>query len=412
MKKFVLVALLLTCIVAWSFAQSREKKAIFVIVDGIPADVIEKVKTPALDSITKEGAYLHAHVGGERDTYTQTPTISAVGYNSLLTGTWVNKHNVWDNDIAEPNYSYPTIFRLFKNQYPAGKTAIFSTWLDNRTKLVGEGLDETDHIQLDYHYDSLEYDTIRFPHDRESAYTHMIDEEVVNAATAYIRKEAPVLSWVYLEYTDDMGHRYGDSEQFYEAVKMMDDQIRRLWEAIQFRQRHFDEDWVIYITTDHGRSAETGKNHGGQSDRERNTWIVTNAKNMNPWFLKNPPGIVDIMPTIAAWLNIAIPKETLMEIDGVSLTGKVTAHDLQASYADKKINISWKAIDKKTKAKIWLATTNEFKSGGIDKYTLMKELPLSDGKAVVDVSKMPSDFYKIVLETSQGYLNRWVILKK
>jgi len=234
----------------------------------------------------------------------------------------------------------------------------------------------------------------------------------VNAATAYIRKEAPVLSWVYLEYTDDMGHRYGDSEQFYEAVKMMDDQIRRLWEAIQFRQRHFDEDWVIYITTDHGRSAETGKNHGGQSDRERNTWIVTNAKNMNPWFLKNPPGIVDIMPTIAAWLNIAIPKETLMEIDGVSLTGKVTAHDLQASYADKKINISWKAIDKKTKAKIWLATTNEFKSGGIDKYMLMKELPLSDGKAVVDVSKMPSDFYKIVLETSQGYLNRWVILKK
>ena len=412
MKKFALVALLLSCIVARPMAQPHEKKAIFVIVDGIPADVIEKVETPVLDNIAKEGVYLHAHVGGEKNTYTQTPTISAVGYNSLLTGTWVNKHNVWDNDIAEPNYSYPTIFRLFKNQYPTGKTAIFSTWLDNRTKLVGEGLEETDHIQLDYHYDSLEYDTIRFPHVKESAYTHMIDEEVVNAATTYIRKEAPVLSWVYLEYTDDMGHRYGDSEQFYDAVKMMDDQIRRLWEAVQFRQRHFDEDWVIYITTDHGRNAETGKNHGGQSDRERNTWIVTNAKNIDRWFLKNPPGIVDIMPTIAAWLNIAIPKETLMEIDGVSLTGKVAAYDLQASYADNKLNISWKSVDKKSKAKIWLATTNEFKSGGKDKYELMKELPLSDGKAVVDVSKMPSDFYKVVLETSQGFLNRWVILKR
>ena len=117
MKKIVLFVVGLGCILSVS-AQTRQKKALFVIVDGIPADVIEKVATPALDSIAKKGVYMHAYVGGEKGGYSETPTISAVGYNSLLTGTWANKHNVWDNDIAKPNYSYWTIFRFFKNQYP------------------------------------------------------------------------------------------------------------------------------------------------------------------------------------------------------------------------------------------------------------------------------------------------------
>ena len=410
MRKIVLFVMAVGYILNIS-AQPRQKKALFVIADGIPADVIEKVSTPALDSIAKQGAYLHAHVGGEKDSYSQTPTISAVGYNSLLTGTWVNKHNVWDNDIAAPIYSYWTIFRFFKNQYPDKKTAVFSTWLDNRTKLVGEGLTQTGNIKLDYHYDSLEYDTIRFPHDKESNYTHQIDEEVINTAAAYIRKEAPDLSWVYLEYTDDMGHRYGDSEQFYDAVKMMDDQVRRIWEAIQYRQNYFEEDWVIYITTDHGRGAETGKNHGGQSDRERNTWIVTNEKKINPFFKTHAPGIVDIMPSIASHLGVNIPKEQLMEIDGVSLTGKVAASDLNATYADKKLTVTWKPVDKKSVAKIWLATTNEFKKGGNDAYTMVKQVPLSAGKAIINVSTMPSEFYKIVLETPAGFQNRWVNIK-
>lgn len=178
----------------------KVKKALFVIVDGIPADVIEKVSTPALDEISNVGGYARASVGGDRNGYSRTPTISAVGYNSLLTGTWPNKHNVWDNRIAEPNYNYQTIFRLSSDQYPDRKTAIFSTWQDNRTKLIGEGLPETGRLQLDHHFDGLELDTITYPHDSESDYIHRIDEAVVDNAEEYLMKEAPDLSWVYLQY--------------------------------------------------------------------------------------------------------------------------------------------------------------------------------------------------------------------
>src|SRR5690606_12385834 len=316
------MALLFTILISSTgFAQEKTKKALFIIVDGIAADVLERVNTPYLDMISKEGAYTRAHVGGEKGGYSETPTISAVGYNSLLTGTWVNKHNVWDNDIAAPNYNYPTIFRFFETQYPGKKTAVFSSWEDNRTKLVGENLPATGNIKLDYHFDGLELDTINYPHDKGRDFMHRIDEAVVDNAVDYIKKEAPDLSWVYLEYTDDMGHMYGDSEQFYKAVAMMDDQMGRLWQAIQYREKKFKEDWVIYITTDHGRMANNGKGHGGQSDRERSTWIVTNAKGLNSYFKTGNPGIVDIMPSIAQFLNISIPREQLMEIDGVPLTG-------------------------------------------------------------------------------------------
>src|SRR5687768_718527 len=161
---------------------SQKKKAVFVIVDGIPADLIEKLPTPALDSIAGREGYKRAFVGGEKNGYSETPTISAVGYNTVLTGTWVNKHNVWDNDIADPNYHYKTIFRLFKDADSTKKIAIFSSWLDNRTRLAGEGLPQTDQLHVDYHYDGLELDTINLPHDPERNFMHTIDEKVTDSA--------------------------------------------------------------------------------------------------------------------------------------------------------------------------------------------------------------------------------------
>jgi len=114
----------------------KSKKVVFVIVDGIAADMLKSTPTLNLDSIAREGSYSDAYVGGLKDGYSQTPTISAVGYNSLLTGVWANKHNVWGNGIKDPNYNYPTIFRIYKDNFPNGKTAIFSTWLDNRQQRI------------------------------------------------------------------------------------------------------------------------------------------------------------------------------------------------------------------------------------------------------------------------------------
>ena len=205
---FVILALL-TLHVA---AQPKRKKVVFIIADGIPADVLEKARVSFPEQIGRQNGYKRAYVGGERGGYSQTPTISAVGYNSLLTGVWVNKHNVWDNDIKDPNYHYPTIFQLLKKTDSTKKIAVFSTWLDNRSKLVGESLPQTGHTKVDYHADGYELDTLNYPHDNKREHIHRMDEKVTDEAEKCIREQAPDLTWLYLEYTDDIipffGSRY------------------------------------------------------------------------------------------------------------------------------------------------------------------------------------------------------------
>ena len=292
-------------------------KAVFILLDGIPADVIERVDTPLLDEIAAAGGYARASVGGQKGGRTETPTISAPGYMSLLTGTWANKHNVWNNNNQSPNYAYWNLFRIVESVDPSRITALFSTWLDNRTVLVGEGRPGAGDFRLDHTADGFEQDTVAFPHDRASRYIQAIDERVATDAAQYIAANGPDLSWVYLQHTDDVAHANGDSEAFHTAVRQADARVGRIWAAVKQRQA-LGEHWMIVVTTDHGRDARTGRGHGGQSERERITWIVTNQSQLNARFTRGTPAIVDIAPSILQHLRIAVPAAVAREMDGVS----------------------------------------------------------------------------------------------
>ena len=404
---FILMALLLPFL-GFSQTSQNQKKAVFIIIDGVPADVVERLNPPNLARISKEGGYTRAYLGGERNGYSETPTISAVGYNSLLTGTWVNKHNVFGNGIENPNYHYWTIFRFLREAKPDSKLAIYSTWLDNRTKLLGDGLPQTGRLHLDFHFDGLELDTMAYPH-TDGRYIHFIDEAVSEEAAKGIRETGPDLTWVYLQYTDDIGHGLGDGKEMDEAVMMADRQIGRVYNALLDRQQDNNEDWEIYITTDHGRDAATGQHHGGQSIREKTIWIATNAKNLNRYFYAGFPAVTDIMPSLARHLDIDFPEPQAREIDGIPLTGEISLANADVFMKDGKLNITWEAFKDQGEVNILMAETNHFKTGGTDNYKKLGSAKLMDRKFVTEFKPQKGKIYKFLIEGQHNRVNRWLV---
>ena len=297
-----------------------------------------------------------------------------------------------------------------KDQYPDKKIGIFSSWLDNRTKLAGDNKIETGNLKVDYYADGYELDTINFPHDREAKYMNQIDEEVVKQATKCIKEKAPDLSWIYLEYTDDMGHKYGDSPQMSDAVSKLDEQIGKIWDAINYRKEKFVEKWLMIITTDHGRSEENGKDHGGQSNRQRGTWIVSSSK-LNAYAKDQHPGIVDIFSTLSTYMQIDLKKDVAREIDGVSLIGDLSIYHPTINNFQDKLDIQWKVGDPRGEVNVYISTSNNYERGEKDEYVFLKNCKVSDRHVTIDIKKYPAERYKVVLEAPLNTINRWFIKK-
>ncbi|MBR1926722.1 MAG: alkaline phosphatase family protein [Bacteroidales bacterium] len=407
MRKALLSSILfLACCLAMS---SRERKAVIIIVDGIPRDVVERLHVPVIFDIASHGAFGASHVGGEVGMYNQTPTISAVGYNSMLTGVWVNKHNVYGNSNLSPNYNYWSLFRIAKEQGKPLRTGIFSSWTDNRTVLLGEGKPETGDLKIDYVRDGYDLDKVNYPDKEKDLNVFDYDERVSREAEKCIREDAPDLSWVYLWYTDDASHMYGNGSYFDEYILKAGEQIDRVWQAVQYRQKRFGEDWMVIVTTDHGRTVN-GRGHGGQSPRERATWIATNQK-VNRRFKDGDASMVDINPTVCEFLGMEVPDQVAWERDGIPFIGKTEISDLEVSTYDREVILTWRAWKKSAPVSVYACPANDFKTTGRENWIHLGDLKAGDREFRYDLDKIgQSDQYKFVVVGGHESLSRWLMM--
>ena len=407
--KFLLLLFGLTYWVQLGLAQ--QKKVVFIILDGIPAQDLERVHTPNLDQIASQGGYARAYTGGEAGGVSESPTISAVGYNTLLTGTWAHKHQVWGNGIESPNYNYWSIFRFLREARPDAKLAIFSTWQDNRTKLLGENLPQTDNLKLDRSVDGLELDTLRYPHDAQSDYIHQIDQQVAQEAADYLRASGPDLTWVYLQYTDDMGHKFGRSSQLDAAIQKADAQVGLIWQAIQQRQQK-GEDWQLWITTDHGRKEPDAKGHGGQSESEREIWIATNAIDLNARFLAGKAALVDLLPSFFRFFNLVVPEHQERELDGVPLTGPLSLSNLTLLGKGKNQALSWTPGDQQETLSVYWSPTDHFGEGSRDEYFFLGEVPSEAEYYALPPDLGKKSFFKVLVVGKYNSATTWRVSGK
>ena len=403
---------LVSILVVWNTAAvAQQKKLVFIILDGIPTQDLERVATPNLDQIIQKGGYTRASTGGQTGGYSESPTISAVGYNSILTGTWAHKHQVWGNGIESPNYQYWTIFRYLREARPDAKLAIFSTWQENRTKLLGENLPQTNFFRLNHSLDGLELDTLRFPQDQEHHYIAQIDQKVAEEAATYLVTQGPDLTWVYLQYTDDMGHRYGRSAQLDAAIQMADAQVGLIWQAILQRQQ-MGEDWQLWVTTDHGRREPDGKDHGGQSEAERQVWIASNASGLNANFFSGKATHVDLLPSFFRFYNLVVAEHQERELDGVPLTGPHSLSNLTLVGKGKNQLLTWSPGRQSETLSIYWSPTDHFREGGQDEYFFLGEVPSDAKQYALPPEFGKRAFFKVLVVGKDHSANTWKVSRK
>lgn len=406
MTILVCVAALFACHSCKTPGEAPVRKVVMIIIDGVPTDMIERLHPEAIYDIASHGAFGVSYVGGEVGSYSQTPTISAVGYNTMLTGTWANKHNMWGNS-GEPNYNYWSMFRIAKEQEKPLTTGLFSSWTDNRTVLLGEGLESNAGMKIDYVGDGYDLDEVAFPHKDMELHVFDYDEAASTAAAECIRNDAPDLSWVYLWYTDDAGHIKGNGEYFDEYTLKADEQIRRVWDAVQYRQESFNEDWMVIVTTDHGRTTD-GHGHGGQSARERGSWIAVNQA-VGTRFKNGGAAMVDINPTVCQFLGMEVPLRVRMEQDGISFIGETIISNMNAIPYDDTAILTWDSHVEGKDVTVYMAKANDYRTTGQEDWQELGTVKSGDGIFKVDLAKAgDSDFYKFALVTEHECLNRWL----
>lgn len=408
-RYFILFAAL--CLIA-SAAVGKTRKTLFVIIDGIPADCVERLQPPTIMDIAHAGAYHRAFCGGEVSTYNETPTVSAIGYTSVLTGTWMNKHNVRGNGGIKANYNYPTIFRVAKDQKRDVKTGIFSSWTDNRTILLGEGLKETGCLRVDCSRDGYDLDTLRFPKKPGDLHIQDIDRQVADDAAQCIAHDAPDVNWLYLWYPDDAFHNHGNGKISDEALMEADRMLGKVWREVKRREKQNGEEWLVIVTTDHGRE-NSGYNHGGQSERERTIWMAVNRRDLNGEFYSRNLSHVDIMPTICRYMGFALPQKTEFEIDGTPFCGPSDIYNMQALKYDADVLLTWEAREPgNADADIYYADTNNISLGGEDAWHKIATVKAADCRYMVKLGQLPeSKFYKFAVRTKAGTLNKWFLVK-
>jgi hypothetical protein len=177
---------------------------------------------------------------------------------------------------------------------------------------------------------------------------------------------------------------------------------------VKKREQKNGERWMIIVTTDHGRDAATGKDHGGQTLRERTTWIVTNVGNLNEHF-KDAPATTDIMPSILRFMDIEIPEAVANELDGVPFFGPVSISNLEARQTGSLIEITWKPLDERGDVSIHYALTNNFSTGKKDQYIFAGKTNVKKGAFKLKDIPQSSGFVKILVKAPLNTMNVWVV---
>jgi predicted AlkP superfamily pyrophosphatase or phosphodiesterase len=276
---------------------SATPKVLILGLDGIRPDRLAAVPTPVLDSLAAQGAFTDAAT-------TRPPTVSGPGWSSMLIGVWADKHGVANNDFTTNAYArYPDVLTRIEAARPALGTLAVLDWPPLGTAASGGPLisDRVDRKLL-VDGDSLGY--------------HAADSISAALAAEALATGSVDAAFVYFGDVDEVGHAHGTlSPEYAAAIAVVDRQVGQVLEGLRRRPTYDAEDWLVLVSTDHGRRDDGG--HGGDSEAERTIFLLMSGPSVRGHVFDRPPAIVDV--AVTALTHLGIPIDPAWGLDGQAL---------------------------------------------------------------------------------------------
>ena len=262
------------------------KRVLVIGIDGIRVDVLAQVPTPNIDRLAADGLF------SDR-ARTNVRTVSGPGWSSMLIGARTDKHLVDSNEFGGNDYAtYPDFLTRLERVDPSFNTFAVVDWAPLGTTESGgpffsSAIDEL----LFFNGDELGYE--------------QADSLSVDAAVERLATQSLDAAFVYIGAPDEVSHATGTfAPEYYSAIEVADRLVGRLVAAVETRATYADEDWLILMSTDHGRDDEGG--HGGDSESERTIFFLAHGPSVIPGAPVTPPNIVDVAVTAMTHLNVVI----------------------------------------------------------------------------------------------------------
>lgn len=278
-------------------------KVLLIGLDGVRVDKLREADTPHIDSLIDAGAF----TGSAR---TASPTVSGPSWSSMLTGVWPEKHGVFGNEFSANRYrDYPDFLTRLEQADSSHGTYAVVDWPPLGTPTDGGPL-------LSGAIDRIDF------FDGESLGYRIADSLSVEAAVEALAFTDIEAAFVYLGDIDVVGHETSSlSPEYRAAIEWADTRVGMLVAAVAARRTLAREDWLILLSTDHGRNDAGG--HGGESDLEFRIFVIASGPSVQRGAIDGDVGIVDVAATALTHLGVAI--DPAWRLDGTPV-GLATPH--------------------------------------------------------------------------------------
>lgn len=313
----------------------RNHKALLIGVDGMQYEKLqEAIEQGMAPNIAKMNLH-KSYVGGVVGTSTEQATYSGPGWMTILTGSWVDRHQVDTNNSTLRNQT-PSLFKQVKLSAQHRQTASIVSW-DTINDNLAEDIEEG-YIDL-------------------ATNCSEIDQCVADKASYELEHGRYDLVFAHFDEPDLTGHDTGFTPKYQQAIQGVDAQIGKLMAALERRKKSYpEEDWLVMVSPDHGRKLPSGSSHGEQTTSEKTTFIAMNKPGnlqlTDPLPDPTDPGHnglygyasqADITPTLLNFLGVK-PNVAQHTTDGLPLMGPVGVRQFTAQkHPDQmKVTLKWR----------------------------------------------------------------------